>query len=172
MTTITLVCPNCSKSFDKEQKEITRQKKRGKTQFFCSLKCSGSFYGTEHLQADSVKKKAQAARSQVARKIPCPFRECIRRAKFRGKLEDITIESLRTVWENKKGKCAVTGVDLKFDSKNPNYLASLDRIDSTKGYGIGNVQFISLTANHAKNKYGQNILDEFVQIIRSTNSGH
>jgi hypothetical protein len=49
------------------------------------------------------------------------------------------------------GKCALTGwdINLTYDAGN----ASLDRIDSSKGYVVGNVQWVHSMVNMCKNKY-------------------
>jgi myo-inositol catabolism protein IolC len=44
-------------------------------------------------------------------------------------------------------------------------MASLDRVDSTKGYIVGNIQFISAAANMAKNNMTHEQMIEFCKII-------
>ena len=64
-------------------------------------------------------------------------------------------------------KCALTGLDiemkLKDDTAYDGYrqIASLDRIDSKRGYCIGNVQWIHKDVNIMKNKFDQ---DYFLKI--------
>jgi len=64
-------------------------------------------------------------------------------------------------------KCSLTGETLIFVSdqryqKNSN--ASLDRIDSSKGYVSGNIQWVTKNANIAKQKMPQ---EEFVGVCRA-----
>jgi hypothetical protein len=70
---------------------------------------------------------------------------------------------LRTKWEEQNGLCAITGVKLiyavnhSYKKYHKNYIdnkllkASLDRIDSNKGYFEGNIQFVLKNINFAKN---------------------
>lgn len=51
------------------------------------------------------------------------------------------------------GKCALTDWDI--DIAYGNETASLDRIDSNKGYVVGNVQWVHSMVNMCKNKYPQ-----------------
>lgn len=50
-------------------------------------------------------------------------------------------------------KCALTGREIGFDAPQT---ASLDRIDSTKGYLSGNVQWVHVSVNRMKNSFSQN----------------
>lgn len=73
---------------------------------------------------------------------------------------DLTIESLKALWNKQGGHCPYTGWALDnphnvqawdLESYHP-ARASLDRIDSSNGYTIDNVQFVSGIYNYAKNK--------------------
>ena len=48
--------------------------------------------------------------------------------------------------------------------KSPNR-ASLDRIDSAKGYIKGNIQFVSLIVQYAKNDWNGKVIFEFAQAV-------
>ena len=54
-------------------------------------------------------------------------------------------------------KCKLSGLELKFpiSNKDRNYNASLDRIDSTKGYIEGNVQWVERKINIIKREFNQ-----------------
>ena len=76
---------------------------------------------------------------------------------------------MKQLWEEQQGKCAITKVDLKLEnSYNKNYQASLDRIDSSKGYVKGNVRYISVSVNWLKNNLDDNHLREFIQICNDS----
>lgn len=53
----------------------------------------------------------------------------------------------------------------KWDERTPTG-ASLDRIDSSKGYVKGNVQFVCLSMNYAKNGFSDQQIKDFVDSIR------
>lgn len=65
---------------------------------------------------------------------------------------DITIDELLRIWELQNGKCALTGIELSFPKHSKDYsnTASLDRIDSNKGYVVGNVQWVHKIINIMK----------------------
>ena len=64
----------------------------------------------------------------------------------------ITIEDMWAQYEKQVGKCVFTGLDLTLTNSNNFNLqtASLDRIDSTKGYVVGNIQWVHKDANKMK----------------------
>jgi hypothetical protein len=60
-------------------------------------------------------------------------------------------------------KCALTGIDFEVGGKaNPNQ-PSMDRIDPTRGYEPGNIEFITLQLNRIKLNLQ---VDEFVTICK------
>ena len=69
---------------------------------------------------------------------------------------NITIEDLKNQWDEQNGVCVFSGVKLELSSytkieKDPIFSASLDRIDSSKGYITGNIRWVSRTVNWMKN---------------------
>jgi hypothetical protein len=45
-------------------------------------------------------------------------------------------------------------------------LASLDRIDSSKGYIEGNIEFVCLAINYAKNGFSKEETQNFIKMIK------
>lgn len=71
----------------------------------------------------------------------------------------ISIAELDTLWEQQNGRCAYTNRVLDLGS---DCTASLDRIDSSKGYYLANVQFVHKTVNVMKWALPE---DEFLKFI-------
>jgi hypothetical protein len=87
------------------------------------------------------------------------FTNCRRNAKSRNILFRITIEDAWRRFEQQNGICALSGVPIKL-SGNTEYgrkenTASLDRIDSNKGYTKNNIQWVHKTVNIMKNTTSQ-----------------
>lgn len=74
------------------------------------------------------------------------------KAKTRNLDFSVTIEEAWELYEKQEGKCALTGIPLSFitgkDKKTKT--ASLDRIDNTRGYVSGNVQWVHKDVNWMK----------------------
>jgi hypothetical protein len=64
-------------------------------------------------------------------------------------------------------KCALTGLELHFTHRGGT--ASLDRIDSSKGYVPGNVQWVHKDVNLMKNVFSQ---ERFVELCTLVAHGH
>ena len=73
---------------------------------------------------------------------------------------DITFEHLADLLIEQDFKCALTGWDIDAMEVNVN-TASLDRIDSSKGYIEGNVQWVHKMVNMSKQQYTQ---EEFIDM--------
>jgi len=69
----------------------------------------------------------------------------------------VTIEDIAAVYAEQNGKCAYTGLPIDFKSNT----ASLDRIDSAKGYTIDNIQWVHKDINMMKRHYTE---DYFVKL--------
>ncbi|MEK6817234.1 MAG: hypothetical protein AABX80_00370 [Nanoarchaeota archaeon] len=84
-------------------------------------------------------------------------RNCINhiRSKRRNLEFAITKEYIWNLYEKQNRKCAISGLDIILDvgSKIRNQTASLDRIDSSKGYTDTNVQWVHKDVNYMKQDY-------------------
>ena len=93
-----------------------------------------------------------------------------RRAKRRNLLFTITKKEVWDLFLTQKGKCALSGIDLILDigSRIKLQTASLDRIDSAKGYTIDNVQWVHKDVNCMKMAFDEKYLIEMCRKIVST----
>ena len=84
----------------------------------------------------------------------------------------VTIEEVWSIYNAQNGKCALTGIPIGFENtKQPgtrwsNYIctASIDRIDSSKGYTLDNIQLVHKDVNMMKNAFDQ---DYFIQMCKA-----
>jgi hypothetical protein len=86
-----------------------------------------------------------------------------RRAKKKGIPYELTPEIILNLMRLQEGKCALTGVQFEFGESSFYFrplAPSIDKIDATKGYTIGNVQITTVVANKAKNEYPIEIFDQ------------
>jgi len=96
-----------------------------------------------------------------------------RRAKRRNLEFTITKKYVWELFEQQKGKCALSGKDIILDigSKTNLQTASLDRIDSEKGYIPGNVQWVHKDVNFMKQDFDEKyFLDMCRTIVRYNTS--
>lgn len=95
------------------------------------------------------------------------FNSYIRNAESRGLSFDITIWDAWNLFENQNRKCALTGVPLRFatTAHGSDGNASLDRIDSCKGYSIDNVQWVHKWVNILKSGLNDKDLFRIVKAI-------
>lgn len=74
-------------------------------------------------------------------------------AKSRGLEFSITAEYVQELWEKENKKCALSGTPVDWQGINTDITASIDRIDSSKGYVKGNVQVVHKHINMMKQAY-------------------
>lgn len=143
---ITVRCDFCGCECEKPISEVNRNKKLNK-HLFCSRSCSGKYVNSLHLlptdkqieSRNNIKLYANNHRDQYS-----GFRSLLRRAKNRYKECNLTLEYLKELWKEQNGICPYSKLKLVLPKTNNKdipiaHLASLDRIDSSKGYIIGNV---------------------------------
>lgn len=94
-----------------------------------------------------------------------------RGAKSRNLTFQITIEYINDLYEKQNRKCALTGVDLYIHPGRvcKKTTASLDRIDNTKGYIEGNVQFLHKDVNRLKLDHTQEHFIKWCKLIAEYN---
>ena len=68
-----------------------------------------------------------------------------------------------------KGKCSISGLDITLNRDVSKQTASLDRIDSSKGYIPGNIQWIHKDVNLMKNKFSQEYFLKICNLITEKN---
>ena len=85
-------------------------------------------------------------------------------ARLRGLEFSITAKYIQKLWEEKDKKCALSGLPLDWQGVSNDITASIDRIDSSKGYIEDNVQVIHKHVNMMKQSYGN---DYFIALCRS-----
>ena len=172
---VTFVCDNCGKEAQKPLSEYNRNIKLGRKNFCCRA-CSATY------RCNLYKDTPTEAQLQAQRNIKnycqnhkdewTPFRYSLRNAKKRFKEFNLTLEDLKQIWEQQNGICPYTGLKLYLPTWNKKgsceqlwCRASLDRIDSSKGYVVGNVQFVSTPINLMKSTMSDLETKQYLKLI-------
>jgi hypothetical protein len=93
------------------------------------------------------------------------FSSIIHGAKERNISLDITIKQIWNLFLEQNKKCSLTGLDLFLRENHREKTASLDRINSKKGYTIDNVQWVHKNIQLMKNKYSQEEFIKFCKLV-------
>jgi hypothetical protein len=158
-----LVCFECGDKLLRDISVVNRNQKLGR-KIYCSRECANKNHSIEH----------QNKTDEFS-----PFRNIFKKAKQRSSKKKIdfliSLENLKDIWDKQNGKCPYTGWDMTLSSKTTDksiltpFKASVDRIDSSKGYIPGNIQFVSYMANIAKNNFHENELIDFCKAVFQNN---
>lgn len=160
---IELICPICGKKYWKTLYEFNKNINKNSDNF-CSISCSSDCLTHKNRSEASIlfdcylnaiRKRSDIEKLNIARKNVS---------------SDITVNDLYDIWKKQDGVCVYTGVKLILKNKrntkeHNNFVASVDRIDSSKGYTKDNIQFISRTANLAKHTMSHEEMVEFCKIV-------
>jgi len=176
---VELVCEMCKKSFYRRATEHSRNIKKGR-RVFCGRSCQGKGLidniPKEYAGAYDISVHASNQRDEFT-----PFRyhmkNIVQHAEKRGSgpgsIVEITLADLKEQWEKQDGVCPYTGwklVNTQMAARNSKVpktpdRASVDRIDSSKGYIKGNIQFIAFMANVAKHDFHEDELIRFCKAV-------
>lgn len=165
---IEVICSNtkCKKTFMKDGSEVRRNKKRDSDNF-CSISCASKLSIKALLNSDKHGEDRNIGYNKSDKFTG--LREHLRRAKYRHHEVNITLDDLLNQWNKQDGTCPYSGVKLihpiRITDEGLIFMASLDRIDSTKGYIKDNIQFISAATNLAKNNMTHEQMIYFCKII-------
>ena len=92
-------------------------------------------------------------------------------AENRGIDFSITTKYAWNVWKRQNEICALSGQPLCFSrSKSSNFTASLDRIDNSKGYIEGNIQWIHKDINKCKTDFNQGYFVAMCKMVANNKS--
>lgn len=86
---------------------------------------------------------------------------------------DIDCNYLQELWDKQESKCALSGlpIDLRANWQTTLQTASLDRIDNTKGYIKGNVQWLHKDVNNMKYTFTEEYFVDLCKRIGSSKCG-
>lgn len=153
MNSIVIMCEHCGSSKSILKTNYNKKIKDG-TRFYCSNKCSA---------LDN-------------KKYSSPFNYYVHSCNKRYKQSfNLTNEYLEGLWKKQDGCCNISNIKLElplgargFKTKKPFNGASLDRIDSNKGYIEGNVQFICMGLNYMKNNWPEEyFIKNLIEVSKS-----
>ena len=148
-TCLDAICPFCNKKFSRESHLFLVTKRRS-----CGCR-------------ESVTKENNNSWSGCGEIYGQYFNSIQCRARRKNFKFNLTIEYLWQLFLSQNKKCVYSGETLKFYGRkfSGKTTASLDRINSSKGYEIGNVQWIHKDINKMKNVYSENYFFELVKKI-------
>ncbi len=164
-------CFNCAVSFEKADKECKRAEKLGR-RHFCSRACSAVTRNNE-CSHGNIKNLNPANRRDAYSSFRAHL-ACAKRRAVKSKLDfSITLEDLRSQWNEQNGKCPYTGwllvnpatSDLFHRATRSPDRASLDRKNCKVGYVPSNIEFVSMIANFAKNDFTSEQMITFCKAV-------
>lgn len=80
---------------------------------------------------------------------------------------NLTVEYLKKLWIEQNGECSLSGIKMTYELQNgrtPTNV-SIDKIDCTKGYVIGNVQLVCVACNQMKSDLSEDEMYLFCKKI-------
>lgn len=178
-TTVTFICDECGKEGIKTKTEYERNLRLSRKNYCCrecSIKGAAKTRTGKHYQKSVAQIEHIRSISNNRKDDFTPFRYTLRAVKRRFKEVDIDLEYLKELWEKQEGICPYTGLRLILPHDNNvhdidlPHRASLDRIDSLKGYVKGNVQYISTPINYMKSTMSDLETKRFLKEISSYTS--
>lgn len=172
---ITLHCEVCCSPFERERGEHNRNIKLGR-KAFCSRKCQGTVV-INNIPAEA---RTHAHLPKGSEKDEfSPFRPLMKVMRLREhkahKYVNVTLQDLKSLWEKQNGLCPHTGWQLVLPTstkdklaKTPNR-ASVDRIDSNRGYEKDNIQIVAMMYQFAKNSWSDADVQVFCKAVTERN---
>lgn len=137
---------------------------------YWKVKCKCGTEGLRHA-AHLMNNKVKCCKSCAALKSPFEnsYLEKVKKRAIKSNFEfNLDLEYLMSIFN---GKCSLSGLPIQFGKhwklKLSDQTASLDRIDNTKGYIIGNVQWVHKQVNFMKGTMEQTKFIEFCKLISS-----
>ena len=176
MKTIQLKCTHCGKDIIRLLKEYKRNKDK-QQKIFCSRSCVCS-YKNLHTPKEWYVKHCSQIREYSGNRLDkfSPFKPYLNKGRASNKRHQMSLsaEYLKSLWEKQNGICPYTNLKMvlpknTLDNTKIKSLkkASLDRIDSSKGYIEGNVEFICQGINLAKKDYTKEETVSFIKEIKT-----
>ena len=183
MSKIQLKCKHCDKSFERSQKEYNRNVEK-KQRICCSRSCAAYLRNASMTKEDwhrmyENQKKTFDIKSQCGNRKSeySPFKAFLNKGRasiIRHKHDtNIDLVYLKEIWDKQNGKCAYTGIKMALPATTDRVhklkslkKASIDRIDSSKGYVKGNIEFVCMAINLGKRDRSKQEMKDFIEEIK------
>lgn len=160
------------------------QVKKGKTtEFLCKCECGNEVVRRAvnlkrciNNKCSNCPKKPYQPSTRTYQEIPGELWKKIKDGAIRRHLKfEISIEEAWNLFLKQERKCALTQLDISFvtDSYHKDYklnTASLDRIDSSKGYTIDNIQWVHKDINRMKWAFQQDYFINMCKLVAKNES--
>jgi hypothetical protein len=135
----------------------------------CAKKISYKYYINN---SESIRKKvsiyAKAYTPKFNREIDSRLKNLCTKAKGRTKEFNLVDLDLLDLWDKQDGRCAYTKLPLLATANQFNTV-SLDRVDSSKGYVVGNIQLVCAAINKMKQEYTEEVFILFCLLVTQNN---
>lgn len=116
----------------------------------------------------SKKNARRNANPTLDKKLTMLFNTALKSCGKRNLEFDITLSLLKDLWSKQNGLCAYTKLPLTSRGHQLNTV-SLDRIDSGKGYVVGNVQLVCVYINRMKLDYSEHDFIRLCHLVSQNN---
>jgi hypothetical protein len=156
-----------NKAYNEANKERLRQHRQARRKDLTTQDIEDkASYNKQYYRANKERIRSQIESWREQQKLNDPtslklYKRC-RSARANAKRKklpyDLSLTYLRTLYESQAGNCALTGAPLFMGQGDHPLGASLDRIDNTKGYVLGNVRLVAYWANIGRGEWSD---DEF-----------
>lgn len=171
MNDVVRTCGKCgaSKLISKFHKDKTKKFGVSSTCKDCATAQSRKYYlaNTEHIK-ESARRYGKTYVPKYGRYIDSRLKNLHTKAKGRTKEFSIPLEYMFELWENQNGQCAYTKLPLLATANQFNTV-SLDRVDSSKGYVVGNVQLVCAAINKMKQEYTEELFLLLSHLVTQNN---
>lgn len=174
---VRLLCAFCRQPFKRRLAEVNRAIKKGRRNF-CTRTCATLHHNKLHPpKGNSANLTADNRWTSLS-----PFKWFTARIRYRSSCnrvrgrvlesKGITEKYLHDLWIKQRGRCPITGWKLELPVSTTGWngarctkRASLDRINTRKGYVRGNVRFVSYMANIARGDFSDQDLLDFCRVV-------
>tara|TARA_B100001093_G_C26700334_1_gene958761 strand:+ start:67 stop:876 length:810 start_codon:yes stop_codon:yes gene_type:complete len=117
-----------------------------------------------------VERRSNASQDQIINEMLKTSAASAKKRLLRNRIEagvfDLKADDIKELIAKQNNKCVYTGYELEW-SHNNNYKASIDRIDSSKGYTKDNIQLVCFIVNQAKSDLSDDVFIDMCQKISS-----
>lgn len=139
-------------------KELERKK-------YCSNKCSASVRKSQVSKSEKIKRQVERSYKMMDGNPEKYLKHLLQKPERK----HLDLRDILALLEQQGGKCALSGVRLTFEKKvgspKVHTNCSVDRIDSSVGYEIGNIQLVAAIVNIMKSTLSNEELREWCSAI-------